>query len=286
MNRERMSTHHRPAPASRQRGFSLVELVVVITLIGVLGSLAAVVVTRFVASQQASRERLVLAQGAEAQLLRVRDELQRALPGSVRVSAGSAGTFVEWVPVQQASRWRQMPDTGQPSDALDLADPVDDSFDVIGPALEPLPTGAALVIGNLGTPDADVYAGQVRRGGLALQAAGRRLAFTAAGTWPAAVGSERFFVVTPPLTLACLNQPDGSQRLVRYSNYGWRATQPATVADFAAGSATTLLPRLAACSAASSSALANIGLVSLRLVLGDGASQVALWQQVGIDNTP
>lgn len=271
----------------QQRGVSLVELVVVITLVGVLGSISAVVASRFVAAQQATGERLALAQGADAQLARLRDELQRALPNSVRITSNAAGSFIEWVPVHEAGRWRQMPDTtGQPSDTLDIADASDASFDVIGPALASLPAQAALVIGHLGTPDADVYAGQVRRSGLVLQASGRNLAFTAGAAWPAVLGSERFFIVTPPVTLACLRQPDGSHRLVRYSGYAWRATQPASTTDFAGATASTLLPRLAGCSAASSSALANIGLLTLRVALGQGGTQVALLQQVGLDNSP
>lgn len=270
-----------------QRGVSLVELVVVITIIGVLGSLSAVMVSRFVAAQQATRERLTLAQGADSQLARVRDELQNSLPNSLRITSNAAGTFVEWVPVHEAGRWRQMPDTtGQPSDLLDTTNASDSSFDIIGPPLAGLPAQAALVIGSLGIPDADVYAGQVRRGGLALQSGGRNLSFAAGTAWPTASGSERFFVVTPPVSLGCLVQPDGSQRLVRYSGYGWRAAQPSASTDFASATATTLVPRLAGCSAASSSALANMGLLTLRLVLGQGSSQVALLQQVGVDNTP
>ena len=273
------------------RGFTLVELVVVLTLVGLLASVGATLVGRIVAGQQDMHGRLMLAQAADGALARIADELQSALPNSVRVSANAAGVWIEWVPVLDAGRYRQAPDTlaADPGDTLDLEDPGDGSFDVIGTALAAAPAGSQLVLNNLGTPEADAYLGNNRRAGLSLSLGGRHLAFTAAGALPAPGSSARFFVVGTPLTLACVPAASGAGfDLVRFSSYGWQATQPVSPADLAGATRALLLGGLRGCAAAYSTALANIGLLNLRLAAGDPGSSARLdfMQQLAIDNTP
>jgi len=274
-------------------GFTLVELVVVITLIGLVASLGATLVGRVAAQQQGQRERLTTAQSADGALARVADELQAALPNSVRLTTNAAGVWVEWVPVQDGGRYRAAADTAaaDPGDPLDLEDASDASFDVIGTALATPAAASQLVVQSLGTPEADAYAGNNRRSGLVLTGGGRRLAFTPAGALPSSTGSQRFFIVGTPLTLACT--PDasgGTWSLWRYSGYGWQATQPASAshAAFTGANRALLLGGLAGCSAAYGSALANIGLLNLRLGLGTpGAGAASSYlQQLAIDNTP
>jgi MSHA biogenesis protein MshO len=275
---------------TRQHGVTLVELVVVLTLLGVMGSIGATLVSRIVAGQQDNRGRLALAQAADGAFARVASELDTALPNSLRVSANAAGTWIEWVPVQDAARYRQAPDTasGTPGDSLDLGDASDNAFDVIGTALAMPAAAAQIAWANLGTSESDVYAGTNRRSGLVVSNAGRHVAFTAAGALPADASTARFFIVGTPLTLACVTQADGSQELRRYSGYGWKATQPVGSSDLAGATAVVLLSQLSSCSAAYGSALANIGLLNLRIGLGDGVSAARLdfMQQLAVDNTP
>ena len=79
----------------RQAGTTLVELVVVLTLLAVLSSVGATVVTRIVAGQQDQQARLALALTTDAAALRVADELQQALPNSLRLTANADGTWIE-----------------------------------------------------------------------------------------------------------------------------------------------------------------------------------------------
>ena len=84
----------RPAAAierRRQRGVTLVELVVVLTLMGVVASIGATLVGRIVAGQQDNRGRLVLAMMADAAVAGMADDLARALPNSLRLSSNGAG---------------------------------------------------------------------------------------------------------------------------------------------------------------------------------------------------
>lgn len=281
----------RTRPA-RQRGFTLVELIVVLSLIGLMASLAATAVTRLVAAQQDNRERLRAATVADAALQRLADELRFALPNSLRVSSGAGGVWVEWVPVVAAGRYREAPSTVgvDPGDPLDLSDPSDASFDVIGPALSTPPAGTQLALHNLGTTDADAYAGTSRRAGVGLAAGGTRVTFTPAGALPQAAGTQRFFLVGTPVSMGCVPTAGGRYEWRRYSGYGWQATQPAAASDAALAGATVglMLSDLATCEAAYSTALANIGLLTLRVGAGDAAraAQMALLQQIAVDNTP
>ena len=272
------------------RGVTLVELVVVLTLLAVMGSIGATLVGRIVAGQQDNRGRITLAQAADGALARLGLELETALPNSVRVTVNAAGTWIEWVPVQDAGRYRQAPDTvsGTPGDSFDPTDPSDNSFDVIGTALAAPAAGAQIAWANLGTTESDVYSGSNRRGGLAVSNGGSHVSFSSSTALPADAGTARFFIVGTPVTAACVTAGDGSVQLVRYSSYGWLASQPVAAATLSGASSVVLLGHLLGCSAAYGTALANIGLLNLRISLGDGATaaRLDLLQQVALDNTP
>ena len=282
----------KPRHLHRDRGVSLVELVVVMTLVAVMGSIGATLVTGIVRGQQDNRGRLTLAQAADSALARVALELENALPNSVRVTVNAAGTWIEWVPVTDAGRYRQAPDTvsGTPGDSFNPSDPTDNSFDVIGTALATPAAGSQIAWSNLGTTESDVYSGNNRRSGLAVSNAGKSVSFTATTALPSDAGTARFFIVGTPVTAACVTAADGTVELRRYSAYGWLASQPVAAATLASAGATSakLLGNLQGCSASYGTALANIGLLNLRIGLGDGvtSTQLNLMQQLALDNTP
>lgn len=278
-------------PPNTQRGVTLVELVVVLTIMGVVASIGATLVGRIVAGQQDNRGRLVLALSADAAVSGVADDLARALPNSLRLTSNAAGVWMEFVPVLDAGRFRTAPDTvsGTPGDTLDLDDAADNSFDVIGTPLAAGTTGLSLVFNNLGNPDADVYTGNNRRAGIVLASAGSHVSFTAGAALPANLSQPRFFVVGTPVTLACVAVPGPAYELRRYVGYGWLAGQPVSSASLAGAASNSLqLGGLLDCSAAYSTALANIGLLNLRLRAGQPGSnaQMDLMHQLPVDNTP
>jgi MSHA biogenesis protein MshO len=276
------------AQCVRQRGVTLVELVVVMTIVALVSSIAATLVSRIASSQQENRERLAAALAADVQIARLADDLHKALPNSLRLTSNAAGVWIEWVPVADGGRYRAATDTvaADPGDTLDLDDASDASFDVIGTALAAPAGGAQLVVQNLGTTEADAYAGNNRRGGLVLANAGRRLQFTAAGALPQSTDTRRFFIVSPPVTVACEVQAGGGFELARYSGYGWLAAQPDSAATLATATRTLLQSGVSDCAASYSAALANIGALTLRLTLGSGNAPMRLLQQFALDNTP
>ncbi len=283
-------TRHGKRPSATQHGVTLIELVVVITLIAVMASIGATLVSRIVAGQQDNHGRLALAQAADGAMARIANELDSSLPNSVRVTVNAGGTWIEWVPVQDVGRYRQAPDTvsGTPGDLFDPTNAADNSFDVIGIALATPPAGAQIAWSGLAASESDVYIGTTRRAGLVISNAGRHVSFAANGALPADNGSARFFIVGNPITLACRTGTSGALELQRHSGYGWRATQPVSTSDIAGSTAVVLLGQLFDCSAAYGTALANIGLLNLRIGVGDGVSTARMdyLQQLPVDNAP
>lgn len=271
----------------RPRGFTLVELVLVMVLVGIVGSLGATFISRAIDMYRSSIVRAELSDQADVALRRLARELAAALPNSARVAIADGGTYLELVPVLAAGRYRAFASvSAEPAgnDPLDFyASPPDTSFQVVGPPVD-VAAGSALVVYNLGTPAADVYSGNNRRTPTSTGAALATIVFDAAGaSFPLASPDQRFFVVSTPVSYFC--GPDGV--VTRFSAYGWSASQPTTGGGgLAAATTSRLAANASACALAVDSGLANIGSVQLRLALTRGGETVSLIQQVNVDATP
>jgi MSHA biogenesis protein MshO len=89
---------------SRSRGFSLIELVVVIVIAGIMASMIASFVLRPVQGSVQLAQRAALVDQADVALRRLARDLRRALPNSVRVSA--SGDALEFLLVADAGTYR------------------------------------------------------------------------------------------------------------------------------------------------------------------------------------
>lgn len=277
----------RSAP-SRPGGFTLVELVLVMVLVGIVGTLGATFVSRAVEIYRTTVARVELADQANTALRRLARDLAAALPNSVRVTVADGGTYLEFVPVVSAGRYRAFGSVAaEPggNDPLDLeAVPPDTSFQVIGVPVDAA-AGNWLVVYNLGNPQSDAYEGSNRK---ALSVSGSALAtlsWASGGTaFPLHSPDQRFFVVDAPVTYFC--GPDGV--LTRYAGYGWSSVQPTLGGGGLAGatSVARLASQASACAFAIDAGMANIGSVQVTLGLSRGGETVTLFQQVNYDATP
>ncbi|MCX8003694.1 MAG: prepilin-type N-terminal cleavage/methylation domain-containing protein [Burkholderiaceae bacterium] len=275
----------------RWRGFSLVELVLVIVVLGVLGASVAVFVNNPVRAYFDAARRAQMTDAADTALRRLIRELQGAVPNSVRIASAGGALFLEFTPIADAGRYRAATASGSEAagvDAFDPNDPADTSFQVLGRPVT-VPAGAQLVIFNLGHGAFDLYAGANRRSVTTAPGSASTIAFAGNGSpWPGESPDRRFYLVTTPVTYACTPAADGSGRLERFSGYALQATQPtSTAAAPLAGAARSLvLDRVSGCSFTIDAALANANAVALSLRLADGGESVTLYAQVYLGNTP
>lgn len=272
-------------PTTFQRGFTLVEAVMVIAITGIVAGMVAVFIQRPVQAYFDASRRAELTDTADTALRRMTRDLQGALPNSVRVT----GDFIEFIPVLGAGRY--CADVGTAAtwastactNALDFTVAAT-AFSILGP-IPPLAPGNAIVVYNLGLPGADVYAGDNRT---AFNSLAGSVVTMAAKQFPAGSPGQRFQVVGTAVSYRC---DLGNGQLLRYANYPIQAVQPtppgvpATVATLARG--------VSACSFTYTPGfLQDTGIVVIGLTVrqwdavGQTWEAVSLWHQVNVSNTP
>jgi len=289
--------------ALRQRGFTLIEAVMVIALTGIVGAMVAVFIRQPINAYVDTARRGAITDAADIALRRITRELQGALPNSVRVNA--AGTYLEFLPVLAAGRYRAAPNVAGVGDFLDFTSSADDRFEVLGPAVS-VQAGDQLVVYNLGLPGADAYAGTSRRALRNTGSALRQLTYTVGATqFPYASPNNRFFIINRPVTFACV--PSAYGTLSRVSGYAIQANQPVNIAgaplsggpgvvnsfligarwNAQAAASKVLPPAVTACSFTyNNSASSRNGVVTIRLTVSDGGESISLLQQVFVGASP
>ncbi|KQQ86421.1 prepilin-type N-terminal cleavage/methylation domain-containing protein [Massilia sp. Leaf139] len=292
-----------------QRGFTLVEAIVAIVIIGILGAVVAVFIRAPIQGYVDTVARAEASDEADLALRRMAREIRLALPNSVRVSAD--GDAIEFLLTKTGGRYLAAEDGATEGTPLDFANPAVTSFTVVGGLRAPLKTSDYIVVYNLGPgmEPADAYAfarpGSARNiarvaepvalgGGTIKLAGGNPFARDDAMPSP----GRRFHVVSTPVTFQCETK-GGQLVLTRYAGYDIRAA----IGDTRTGTtqASVLARRLASCAGLFSYGSADAELRRSALVLlslgvharvsgdtsGDtGGGAVRLVHQVHVDNTP
>lgn len=217
-------------------GFSLVELIVVITITGIIASVIGAFITGPVQGFFDQARRAALVDAGQLALLRMGRDLRAALPNSVRVN----GPALELLLTLDGDRYRTEPATdlspAGPDDQLEfnVADTSFNTFRQLG-AGQVVPAGVRLAIYPLGPGTAaDPYASgtasvltpstkAVTLGGTSVLdgTAEHRVAINPGHRFPFESPSHRVFLVSGPVTYYC-NGGD----LLRYEGYAVAAAQP------------------------------------------------------------
>ncbi len=259
----------------RQQGFSLIELITVMVIVGILAAMTTDLITLPVKSYLALERRTSLVDNAESALRLMQRDIRRAVPNSIRITGG--GNTLELLHTSDGGRYRAKPAADGSGDVLDFTT-ADTSFDVLG-SLSAVPSGE-LVIYNLGSGSADAYAGS-NRANLKNTSTTNLLTLSSAKQFPLQSPLQRFFIVDTPITYRC-DTAAGS--LLRYSGYSITAAQ----ADPPGGVGQLQANNVSSCSFAYSAASAtHSGLVTLEVTLTDSVGESSrLIRQIHVDNAP
>ena len=279
--------------SGRHRGFTLVEVIITITILGIVAAVVMVFIRAPVQGYVDQARRAALTDVADGAVRRMARDLRQALPNSVRIINGNA---LEFMPVRLIGRYRVAFGTdgttgsGQPLDFIGLTAPLDGAFDILGAPIQFQSTDE-IVIYNLG-PDVIDDTGHAVADAFADAPNNRRRYNGVTGTplstastvvttrpFPFDSPTHRFHVVDTPVTYSC---KDGALR--RYWGYPIAARQSdppagamtALLADQNIGCAFTYAPGITA----------RLGLVSIQLSITRDGEAVSIYQEIHVSNTP
>jgi len=261
----------------RARGFTLLEMIVVIVITGIIGAAIAIFIRQPIEGYIDAARRAELSDIADTALRRITRDLRSALPNSVRVDG--TGNYIEYLQTSGGGRYRAENESGGLlGETLDFTS-ADPQFDVIGP-MPTLVIGDQIVIYNLGpgTGSTDAYTGGNRTAFVSLGVA--PIVIITAKQFPFASPGKRFQVVQHPVTYAC-----EAGVLRRYWGYAIAPAQPVPPAG---GNNALLATNVAACgfSYATAGITGRTGVVSLTLEISRAGESVRLFQQAHVNNVP
>ena len=305
---------------NRARGFTLVEAIVTIAIIGILSAIVAVFIRMPILNYRDTVDRAEITDQADLALRRMARDIRLALPNSVRVSAD--GSALELLQTRSGGRYLAADDGVDPALILSFDDKSKNTFTALAPptTFAQVRAGDYVVVYNLGEGSDPADAWQLASAGTGACPGGSAsgpgniakicdlktatdslggqnlptVHLTLAGN-PFALQDialqsprRRFQVVSGPVSFYCATQPDGTLALWRAWGYPIAAAQGIPTA----GQKALVATRLTHCGGLfsyGSAAAQRSGLVGIALELhgrNDNAAAIRLVHQVHIDNTP
>lgn len=282
------------------RGFTLIEAVIVIVIIGVIGAIVGVFIRMPIQGYADSVARAEVTDEADLALRRIARDLRLALPNSIRVNAD--GSAIEFLLTKTGGRYLSAEDE-MGGEVLDFIDPSKVTFTVVGPmpGLARAVAGDYVVVNNLGegVRPTDAYGVTLADRNVAriaaVDAAAGRITMVdnpfAQQTTPMPSPTQRFQIISGAVTYRCATASDGTRVLTRHWGYAISTQQQQNAPPPGPGSAATLASRLDNCQLfeVDSAAARRSALVLLTLALkarNESDPIIRLVHQVHVDNTP
>ncbi|MDX1404912.1 MAG: type II secretion system protein [Woeseiaceae bacterium] len=285
--------------ARRLTGFTLIELVITITISGIVIAFAAMFFSGPVRGFTDQVRRAELVDSAESALRRMGRDIRRALPNSIRVTTVGTVTALEILNSVEGIRYRAGPPPGNVNAWLNFAT-ADSAFNSIGQfdsIAKPFSsTSHYLSIYNVGVAGADAYAltDVITPAGTqidinnAAEAGEDNVVMTPAFRFSYPSPRQRVYLIDSPVSFLC---DTSTGELTRYSGYTIAANHSdrdtATELLAAGASDSIMSTNLSACTFTYTPGTAQrAALISLSLSLAEDGEQINLLQQVHVDNVP
>lgn len=262
-------------PTSDQAGFTLIEMIIVIVITAIVGSMVAVFLRAPLESYVAQDRRARLADTADTALRRMVRDIRLALPNSVRVTSVGSVVYLEFLATRSGGRYRAQGG----GDILDFTT-ADSSYDVLGPAIA-MQAGDRIAVYNLGIPGADAWAGETLANFTGAASTTTSIAI-APKQFPLASPGNRFQIVDGPVSYVC---NPAARTLTRYWGYAIAAAQPTPPP--APASSALLATNVSACSFDYRPGVTERGgLVGMTLELRQAGETVQLYATTQVSNQP
>lgn len=275
-----------------QKGFTLIEMIVVIVITGIIAGIVAIFIQKPVQGYVDSARRAELTDIADTAVRRMARDVRIAVPNSVRQSNCTA-PCVEFIPTKDGGRYR----AGLPGNVLQFNESngtthADTSFDIIGTGIA-FAAGDYIVVGSTqsdGSWPYDTTVNGVLRAYSGAAGTQSTVSITnpAGLRWEAELDSQRFDVVDGTQkavayqceTVGTDASGNGTGVLRRYWNYGFNVTPGA------GGSSAVLADNVSACSITYDVPNQRFGLLTVRLEIKRENEAVSLYNQIHVNNAP
>jgi MSHA biogenesis protein MshO len=294
----------------KQTGFSLIELIVVIVLLGVLATGAGLLITTPIGAYNDQLRRQQLVDQAEMSLRQIASDIRRSLPNSLRLKVNATGWALEMANTVNGARYRDEPggNFDGADDILDFSEE-DTDFNFLGdtntptsnnPATQVQLTDQRLVIYN--TESSSFYTDVTATGNtgivtpigtiLTLSQDGieQHLNINPGFKFSEGSPSQRAYFVDGPISYIC-DPSAGQTKIIRYSDYAFQKDQPDTwfttlpKPTFKSGDVVT---QLSACGIAYEAGTAQRGgIITINMTLEDPTGEaITILHQVHVMNAP
>jgi MSHA biogenesis protein MshO len=264
---------------TKQRGFTLIELVMVIVIMGVISGIVAVFMRSPIEAYFSTVRRAAMSDVADLTIRRMARDIRKALPNSLRTPNSQC---IEFIPTKTGGRYRADDAPG----GLSFSSAVS-SFNMLGsnptPADQHIAANDVVVVYNLGISGADAYAGDntatvsatPTESGSPVETT---ITLSPAKLFPLASGSSRFHVVP------------AAEQVVAYVCHNGELHRTVTTGSFASScpySGPLLASKISSCSFDySGTDLQRNAVLRMALQLTDSGETISLQHQVNVSNTP
>ena len=275
----------------RQQGFTLIEMVVAITVSAVVVGFMAMFLVMPVDQYVAQERRTELNDSANSALRMLKDDIRKALPDSVRVVNVGGSLALEMLHAPHVARYRPNGSSGVAAQDLTIGTP-DSQFSTLGlfatagayngylvvdhPAAGDAYSGSGVI-----SPLASIAIGPLVNGEQAVDLGSTSV------TFPADSPTRSVYFVSGPVSYVC---DPAAGTLKRFDSYAIAANQAGHATEaalLAAGAARALVARdVTACTFQYTTTALGGPLARLRMTFARNGETLQVFEQVQVENRP